>query len=91
MPAFGVTKWRATYSDNPLQIDVLGNLWVREYNRPSDRSSRWSVFDTSRRFLGVVEFPERFIPQDIGEDWVLGEHKDSMGVEHVSLYRLIKP
>ncbi len=41
--------------------------------------------------LGKVVFPVVFEPMHIGDDFVLGEWRDEFDVEHVRLYRLIKP
>ncbi len=90
MPAFGVRRWRSGYAEHPIHVDRLGNLWVREYNRPGNHSSWWSVFDADGRFLGPLRFPDRFVPLDIGRDYVLGLFKDEFDVEYVQLYDLIK-
>ena len=91
MPAFGVRRWRSGYAETPIHVDRLGNLWVREYNRPGSIRSQWSVFDADGRFLGPLRFPDRFVPLDIGRDYVLGLSKDEFDVEYIQLYDLIKP
>jgi hypothetical protein len=59
-----------------------GQLWVREPDLtgapgcwclsgiPTVRSA-WSVFDASGQWLGDVSMPPRFVPLEIGEDYVL--------------------
>ena len=91
MPAFGVRRWRTGYAEHPIHVDALGNLWVREYNRPGNLSSRWSVFDSEGRLLGPVRLPDGLVPLDIGRNYKLGLVKDEFDVEYVQLYDLIKP
>jgi hypothetical protein len=76
---------------NPIVPDALGNLWVREYTRLSDPSSRWTVFDHEGYWFGTVRLPDGFAPFDIGNDYVLGVWRDADDVEHVRMYGLVKP
>lgn len=80
MPAYGT-----------IRVDNVGNLWVQEYSLPGDDQVRWTVFDRRGVLLGTAQFPERFRPLDIGEDYVLGVWQDDVNVEHVRLYDLKKP
>ena len=50
--------------------------------------SVWSVFDNTGRWLGDVTMPARFMPHDIGRDYILGVARDSDGVETIVEYRL---
>ena len=90
MPAYGARYWGG-YAMNPIVPDALGNLWVREYTRLSDPSSRWTVFDHEGYWFGTVRLPDGFAPFDIGKDYVLGVWRDADDVEHVRLYGLVKP
>jgi hypothetical protein len=65
-------------------VDRAGRLWVREahledaiaagsLNDPPAVPSKWSVFDTSGRWLGDVSMPANFQPYDIGSDYVAGK------------------
>ena len=72
-------------------VPPQGNLWVKEYSRPTDERPRWSVFDREGRWLGTVETPDGFRVQQIGPDWILGVEKDELEVEHVRMYPLVKP
>lgn len=69
-----------------------GGVWVKEAQPPDtwDRFSRWSVFDAEGRWMATVETPGRFLVQQAGPDWVLGQMTDADGTAHVRLYRLIK-
>jgi hypothetical protein len=79
-----------------LFADRTNRLWVRE-SRVEDSSpngilsnvpSRWSVFSSDGRWLSDVTMPARFLPADIGADYVLGVARDSDGVETVVMYGL---
>ncbi|MBK7596337.1 MAG: hypothetical protein IPJ11_14120 [Gemmatimonadetes bacterium] len=79
--------------------DGTGRLWVREahladapgagqLNTTPLVPSTWSVFDPAGRWLGDVTMPARFLPRDIGTDYVLGVALDDDNVETVVMYRL---
>jgi hypothetical protein len=79
-----------------------GELWVREPDLtgapgcwclagvPTVRST-WSVFDASGRWLGEVTMPPRFVPLEIGADYVLGRSREADDVPRIVMYRLEKP
>ena len=82
-----------------LLPDATGRLWVREahladapgagqLNTTPLVPSIWSVFDPAGRWLGDVTMPARFLPRDIGADYVLGTALDADNVETVVMYRL---
>jgi len=73
-----------------LEVDDLGNLWVREYDPDSEGSSTWTVFDADGQMLGTVRMPAGFGVRHIGTDFVLGVWRDDLDVEHVRLYDVIK-
>ncbi|MBC8086379.1 MAG: hypothetical protein H7Z40_03880 [Phycisphaerae bacterium] len=80
-------------------VDRTGKLWVRT-PKPIDAAvagflysyaigpSAWSVFGTDGRWLGDVTMPARFMPSDIGADFVLGVARDDDGVQTVVKYTL---
>jgi hypothetical protein len=87
-----------------IAVDRMGNLWVNQYGpwadipqgflyttRTSDVPTRWDVFDPEGRWWCTVTLPTAFAPLDIGSDYVAGVWRDQDDVEHVRLYRLIKP
>jgi hypothetical protein len=53
--------------------------------------STWSVFDADGRWLGDVAMPPRFLPFEIGADYVLGWSRDTDRVPRAVMYRLDKP
>lgn len=79
-----------------------GELWVREPDLTgapgcwclagvSTVPSKWSVFDAGGRWLGDVTMPPRFIPLEIGADYVLGRSRDADKIARAVMYRLDKP
>ena len=72
-----------------IEVDLLGNLWVREYNLPGqDDRAVWTVFDPEGLALGFVETPPDLVIYEIGEDYILGKVLDDLRVEYVQLWRL---
>ncbi len=74
-----------------LIVDDIGNVWVEAYRLPWERQPVWEVFDPDGRWLGSIETPTSFRPLQIGGDFLLGRHRDELGVERIRLYELIKP
>jgi hypothetical protein len=84
-----------------LLFDDGGNLWLREHEfadavvyygaAPRLDAARWWVVAPSGVLLGDIALPNRFVPHEIGEDWMLGVWRDDDDVEHVRMYRLEKP
>ncbi|MCL7971568.1 MAG: hypothetical protein M8866_05650 [marine benthic group bacterium] len=74
-----------------LQVDRVGNVWVQQFEVPGAPERTWSVFDRAGTWLGDVAFPDRFRPLEIGDDYVLGRFGDELDVEHIQLWKLIKP
>ena len=79
-----------------------GELWVREPDLTGAPGcwclaglptvpSKWSVFDAGGRWLGDVAMPPRFVPLEIGADYVLGRSRDADDVLRAVMYRLDRP
>jgi hypothetical protein len=88
MPAYG---WVYSPRTVPLLVDDGGNTWVLDYARPWEEQRRWSVFDSVGVWLGTVEALQVIEPLHIGTDFLLGLWRDSLDVERVHLFDLIKP
>lgn len=73
--------------------DAAGNLWVREYDFPREErpAPLWTVFDPDGRVLGFVETPKGLRIGQIGEDFILGHHRDELEVEYVQMWPLERP
>ena len=55
-----------------------------------DAGARWGVVDTDGAFLAEVRTPPGFFVLEVGDDYVLGLHKDELHRESVRLHRLIR-
>ena len=72
-----------------IEVDLLGNLWVREYNLPGQEDrALWTVFDPEGLVQGFVATPPGLVIYEIGEDYILGKVEDDLGVEYVQLWGL---
>jgi hypothetical protein len=67
-----------------------GNLWVADFDDPTDPPGRWTVYDPEGRVLARIVLPETFELYDAGTDWVLGRERDDLEVEYVRLYRIVR-
>jgi len=74
-----------------IRADRAGNIWVQEYAMPGTEALQWTVFDSEGQMLGTVDLPSGFTVFEIGNDYVLGDYIDDLGVEYVRVYALIKP
>ncbi|HUG39446.1 MAG TPA: hypothetical protein VMM12_03120 [Longimicrobiales bacterium] len=68
-----------------LAIDRADNVWIKRF-----ASDEWVVFDGSGKLRGKLRLPPRFLPSDIGHDYILGIGRDSLDAEYVALYELQK-
>ena len=74
-----------------LKADALGYLWAERYRRPGQEESVWDIFDPEGILTGQIEIPPRVYVLEIGEDYLLGLHRDELEVEYVHLYPLLRP
>lgn len=71
-----------------LLVDEAGDLWVREYARPGDERSVWTIFQSDGRVRGLLETPAGLTVHQVGSDFLLGTDIDELGVERVQLWTL---
>ena len=72
--------------------DANANLWLKDYGWPPDETAEiWQVFDANSRWLGALDMPPRFNLMRVSGNYLLGIARDDLDVEHVRVYRLIKP
>ena len=50
----------------------------------------WSVFDTGGRWLGDLTPPQGLRITEVGEDYLMGNWADTLGVQQVHVYGLEK-
>jgi hypothetical protein len=102
-----LARLNASYPDAlPAFVDLLmspsGDMWLRDpelrgasncgcLTGVTAAPSRWSVFDSTGKWLGAVEMPQQFTPAEVGRDYVLGSQRDAKDVVRVVMYRIVKP
>jgi hypothetical protein len=84
----GVARPEFVAAVQGLLLDDEGVLWSKRYRLPWDTAGVWDVFDADGRWLGGVALPDRLDVRQIGRDFVLGIHRDTLGVERVRMHRL---
>lgn len=80
MPAYGA-----------VLLDRSGRVWIEDYRRPGDDAPNWIVFERDGMIVARASTPKGLKLTDVGEDYLMGVAKDSLDVETVELYSLIKP
>ena len=63
-------------------------MWVRLFEEDPAEPTQFVVLNEAGRAVGRVTLPRGFTAQDIGDEYVLGVHRDEDGVEHVVEYAL---
>jgi hypothetical protein len=96
------TRDQPAWDSIPRYSDVLpdpsGALWLKEYDPGTDShwvnrrrtGGAWTVVSPSGRRLALVTVPEEFRLMAVGHDRVAGVSRDSLGVERVLVYRLVR-
>jgi hypothetical protein len=74
-----------------MLIDDDGNAWLERFRMPGETDSRWEILATDGQWLGQVTAPPRLRLFQVGRDFVLGRHLDSLGVERIRIHALRKP
>jgi len=69
-----------------VQVDALGNVWIREPLRTDDQVWHWTVVDESGRPVNAIELPLRFEPHHIDRDLIVGRWRDENGVNFIRMY-----
>lgn len=73
-----------------LRTDSAGNLWVRYFPRPGEKTTDWVVFAPDGTQLGQLSLPSTTSLLDIGSDYVLLLAKDELDVPTVHLHNLLR-
>ena len=74
-----------------LAADQDGFLFVEEYQFPEPETPAWTVFDSEGRLVGSFRLPTSLEILDVGPDYLLGLHRDGLGVEYLHLFDLERP
>lgn len=79
----------------PLISDLLsdadGNLWVKSYEATGEARPTWSVFSPEGVWLTDVVVPPAGRVLEVGSTYLLGVWRDSLDVEELRLYHIVKP
>ena len=67
-----------------------GDLVNPAYSRRLDGGAWWRVVDRDGSFIAELRTPPGFFLLEVGDDYVLGLHKDELERQSVQLYRLIR-
>jgi hypothetical protein len=69
--------------------DLADDPVAREWSRGVQPSpTKWDVFDTEGRFLGLVTLPAKFTPHVVATNSVTGVQRDEQDVEYVVRYEI---
>lgn len=71
-----------------ILVDATSHLWLERYRLPGDTIPSWDVVAPNGRWLGAVSVPPRLRVMQVGVDFVLGRHLDSLGVERIRVHPL---
>jgi len=71
-------------------LDDAGLLWARRYAVDPDAPRQWVVFGQDGRALGTVALPSGLSVAQIGNDFVLGMWRDTLGVRLVRRHTLLR-
>ena len=73
-----------------LLADAEGYIWARRYRLPWEKAQRWDVLAPEGQWRTVIGTPDRLNVTQIGRDFILGTHRDSLGVERVQMFTLTR-
>jgi hypothetical protein len=76
------------YFGDEMHVDPTGNVWVREYIGPRERSNAWSLLDSSGVWLVEVVLPPHDRILAVGDDRVVVLHRTPLDVEIISVYEI---
>lgn len=78
----------------PALDQILGNpsgdIWIREYVKPSAAESRWLHFDSSGQIRCILAFGDDFRPRSFHDSLVLGVIKGEYDVEFVEVRSIVR-
>jgi hypothetical protein len=74
-----------------IAIGTDARIWMRQYGIPGeDGEPTWLVVEQDGTPVAWVEVPRRFTPYEYGTDRLLGVGRDSLNVQYVERYRLVR-
>jgi hypothetical protein len=85
LAALPMPEWMPPYVD--LAVDPAGILWVVT-SAPGDGQTRLRAIGTDRTNVADVTIPGDVKVHEVGMDYILGVAEDSIGSQHVLVFRL---
>jgi hypothetical protein len=76
-----------------LRIGGDGTLWLQRHRSVAgdgEEAAPWIVISPEGEWLGEVRLPDALDEVSFGPDWVLGVHRDDLGVPFVRRYRILR-
>jgi hypothetical protein len=73
-----------------LYLDETRHVWIERYRLPGDAVRVWDVIAPDGRWLGPLTMPGRFWLHRAGERFLVGTQMDSLDVEYVQVYDLLR-
>ncbi len=73
-----------------IMVDALDHLWVERFRMPWATEREWDILSPDGAWVGVMETPSDVNVYEIGEDYLLGRHRDELGVERVMMFDLAR-
>lgn len=80
--------WVMAYPPLKEPVSYSELLSPESFQRVEDGGARWRVVDRDGRLIAEVRTPEGLFLLEVGDDHVLGVHRDEFDRESVRLYRL---
>ena len=71
-----------------LRIESRDRVWINRADRFGEASLDWIVLAAGGAPIARVRMPARFVPNDIGDDYLLGIATDEDGVQFVKMFAL---
>ena len=75
-------------STERILVDGEDNIWALRYRLPWQSEYQWDVLSRDGAWLGTVTTPASLTVYQVGADFVLGVHRDSLGVHSVRMHAL---
>ena len=75
-------------SASDLMVGRDGRLWVKRHPPPREEAS-WMAFATNGAFACHLRPDPQLTPLEFGDDYMLAQHVDELGVERVVMYELL--
>lgn len=74
-----------------IQIDLLGRIWIRTFDRPGATATEWLGFADSGAFICSLSVPKALTVFHFDSSAVVGVHRDEMDVESVEVWSFTVP